>query len=137
METPPLFRLFAAIQSPLVPISFRKQKLPFPQVPVTGVKVGESFSPILVRSQQTAGMATDSPGSGGDRILFSSGMPFILRVESFAEMRPGLVKQFKPGRKPAPESMLTLPRIFFQWRFDILHPAKAFGKSLFTRSLCK
>ena len=86
-------------------------------MPVTRVKVDESFSPNPVRSQQTAGMATDSPGSGGDRILFSSGMPFILRVESFAEMRPGLVKQFKPGRKQPLESTLTLPRIFFPVAF--------------------
>lgn len=39
-----------------------------------------------------------------DRILFSPGMPFILGVESFAEIRPEPVQQCKPGHKQ-PESL--------------------------------
>lgn len=69
---------------------------------VNGMK---GLFPKPVSSRQTAGVATDSPALGEDRILLGSGMPFILSVESFVEIRPGLVKQFRPGHKH-PKSVL-------------------------------
>lgn len=92
----------------------------------------KGLSPKPVRSQPRAGLTPGSPSTPEDRILFSPGMPFILNVESFAEIGPGLVKQFKSCHKPPPKSVLKPPCTFFNWCVGVLDPAKGLGKTLFT-----
>lgn len=56
-------------------------------------------------------------------------MSFILSVESFVEIGPGLAKQFKPGHKQPQKSMLMPPWTVFHWRFDVLDQIKGSEKA--------